>query len=161
MDFNKLWQNFLDTVTNHYFDLNGRVDRAQFWYFILVEVVIGLAVAIVQTIVFYGILTSLFSLAMLLPNLGMATRRMQDAGQSGLLALVAFGAAALMSVISLIAIIGGAAGAIGFLLLFVTIGWVVSLIALVAGIAVIYFCVQPGQKEANAYGPPPPAWTPT
>ena len=41
MDINKLWQNFLDTVTNHYFDLNGRVGIAQFWYFVLVEVVIA------------------------------------------------------------------------------------------------------------------------
>jgi uncharacterized membrane protein YhaH (DUF805 family) len=30
MDINKLWQNFLDTVTNHYMDFNGRVGRAQF-----------------------------------------------------------------------------------------------------------------------------------
>src|SRR6202012_132483 len=33
MDFNKLWANFLDTVQNHYVDFNGRVDRAQFWYY--------------------------------------------------------------------------------------------------------------------------------
>jgi uncharacterized membrane protein YhaH (DUF805 family) len=48
----------------------------------------------------------------------------------------------------------------GLLLLFVTIGWVVGLVALVAGIAVIYFCIQPGQAEANGFGPPPPVWTP-
>jgi uncharacterized membrane protein YhaH (DUF805 family) len=160
MDFNKLWQNFLDTVTNHYFDLNGRVGRTQFWYFVLVEFALAIVVAIVQGIILSGLLTSLFSLAMLLPNLGMATRRMQDMGQSGLLALVAFGASALFSVISLVGVIGGAAGAMGFLLLFVTIGWVVGLVALVAGIAVIYFCIQPGQAEANAFGPPPPVWTP-
>ena len=29
MDFNKLWQNFLDTITGHYVDFNGRVGRAQ------------------------------------------------------------------------------------------------------------------------------------
>ena len=160
MDFNKLWANFLDTVTNHYFDLNGRVGRAQFWYFILVEVVIGIGLGIVQSIILHGVLTALFGLAMLLPNYGMATRRLQDTGRNGMLALVAFGASALLNIISLIAVIGGVAGAVGFLLIFATIGWLVGLVALVAGIAVIYFCAQPGQSEANAYGPAPPVWTP-
>ena len=160
MDFNKLWQNFLDTVTNHYFDLNGRVGRAQFWYFILVEIVIGIVIGIVQSILLHGLLTPLFGLAMLLPNYGMATRRLQDTGRNGMLALVAFGASALLNVISLIGVIGGAAGAVGFLLIFATIGWIVALVALVAGIAVIYFCAQPGQAEANTYGPPPPTFNP-
>ncbi len=161
MDFNKLWQNFVDTVTNHYFDLNGRVGRARFWYFILVEIGVAIALAIVQSIILHGVLTALFGLAMLLPNYGMATRRLQDTGRNGTLALVAFAASALLNIISLIAVIGGVAGAFGFFFIFATIGWVVGLVALVAGIALIYFCAQPGQAVANAYGPPPPAWEPT
>lgn len=160
MDFNKLWQNFLDTVTNHYFDLNGRVGRPQFWYFILVQIVVGIGVAIVGSIVLRGLLTALFGLAMLLPNYGMATRRMQDTGRSGMLALVAFGASALLNVISLFSAIAGPAGAVGSVVIFFTIGWVIGLVALVAGIAVIYFCAQPGQTEANAYGPVPPVFNP-
>lgn len=150
MDFNKLWKNFLDTVTNHYFDLNGRVGRARFWYFILVEVVLDLGLAIVQSIVLPGVLTALFGLAMLLPNYGMATRRLQDTGRNGTLALVAFGASALLNIISIVWVV----------LLFGIIGVIVSLVALGAGIALIYFCAQPGQAEANAYGPVPEAWTP-
>jgi uncharacterized membrane protein YhaH (DUF805 family) len=160
MDINKLWQNFLDTVTNHYFDLNGRVGLARFWYFVLVEVVIAIAVGIVGSMILSGMISSLFGLAMLLPNLGMATRRMQDTGRNGVLALVAFAASALLNVISLIGVIGGTAGAVGIFLVFATIGWAVALVALVAGIAVIYFCIQPGQSESNAYGPPPAVWTP-
>src|SRR5471030_218920 len=114
MDINKLWQNFLDTVTNHYFDLNGRVGMAQFWYFVLVEVVIAVVVGVVGSFILRSLLTSLFGLAMLLPNLGMATRRLQDTGRTGMLALVAVGASALLSVISLVGVIGGAAGATGF-----------------------------------------------
>lgn len=160
MDINKLWQNFIDTVTNHYFDPNGRVGRPQFWYFVLVEIVAAFALAIVQSIVWPGILTALFGLAMLLPNYGMATRRLQDTGRSGMLALVAFGASALFNVISLLALFGGTAGALGFLFMFATIGWVIGLVALAAGIAVIYFCAQPGQTEANAFGPVPPVFNP-
>lgn len=161
MDFNKLWDNFVDTVSNHYFDLNGRVARARFWYFVLVEFGVAIALAIVQSIVLHGILTDLFGLAMLLPNYGMATRRLQDTGRNGTIALVAFAASALLNVIGLIAVIGGVAGALSFLFLFATIGWIVACVALIAGIALIYFCAQPGQADANAYGPPPPAWDPT
>ena len=158
MDFNKLWDNFVDTVTNHYFDVNGRVGRARFWYFVLVEIVISIGLAIVQSIILHGILNDLFGLAMLLPNYGMSTRRLQDTGRNGTLALVAFGASALLNLIGLLAWLTGVYGAIGLML---TIGWVVALVALVAGIALIYFCAQPGQTEANAYGPAPPVWTPT
>ena len=160
MDFNKLWQNFLDTVTNHYFDLAGRVGRARFWYFILVEFVVAIGLAIIQSIVFHGILTSLFGLAMLLPNYGMATRRLQDTGRNGTLALVAFGAGALLNIISLIAVFSVAGGAYGAFALFATVDFLIACVALVAGIALIYFCAQPGQAEANAYGPPPPEWNP-
>jgi uncharacterized membrane protein YhaH (DUF805 family) len=161
IDFNKLWQNFLDTVTNHYFDTNGRVGRPQFWYFVLVEVIIAIGLGIIQAIVFLpGLLTAIFGLAMLLPNVGMATRRMQDTGKNGMLVWVAFGASAIMQVIAILSVIGGAVGALGFLIIFFTFGWVLSLIALVAGIAVIYFCVQPGTAGANQYGPESPVWTP-
>ena len=122
--------------------------------------VVGIGLAIVQSIILHGVLTSLFGLAMLLPNYGMATRRLQDTGRNGTLALVAIGSSALLNIISLVAVIGGVAGAFGFFLIFAAIGWIVALVALAAGIALIYFCAQPGQAEANAYGPVPDVWSP-
>jgi uncharacterized membrane protein YhaH (DUF805 family) len=99
----------------------GRVGRPQFWYFILVEVIIAIGLGIVQSVVFLpGLLTAVFGLAMLLPNLGMTTRRMQDTGRSGMIAWVAFGASAIMQVIAILAVIGGAVGALGFIVLFLT-----------------------------------------
>ncbi|HEY1836561.1 MAG: DUF805 domain-containing protein [Rhizomicrobium sp.] len=161
IDFNKLWQNFLDTVTNHYFDMRGRVSRAQFWYYVLVEVVIAIGLAIIQSIAFLpGLLTAIFGLAMLLPNVGMATRRMQDTGRSAMLVWVAFIASAVMQIIAILGVIGGAMGALGFLIIFFTFGWIISLIAIVAGIAVIYFCVQPGTVGPNQFGPEPAVWSP-
>jgi uncharacterized membrane protein YhaH (DUF805 family) len=160
MDFNKLWQNFADTVLNHYFDLNGRIGRPQFWYFVLVEVGVGIALGIVSSFLFSGLLPAVFGLGMTLPNLGMAVRRMQDTGQNGMLAWVCFGASAFMNIISVITWVGGTAGVMGFLVIFFTIGWIISLVALISGIAVIYFCAQPGQTEANAHGPVPPVFNP-
>ncbi|HUO88110.1 MAG TPA: DUF805 domain-containing protein [Rhizomicrobium sp.] len=160
MDFNKLWQNFVDTVLNHYFDLKGRVGRPQFWYFVLVEVAAAIIVGIIGNIILAGLIGPLFALAMTLPNLGMAVRRMQDTGRNGMLAWVCFGATAVLNVISVLTWIGGVAGALGFLVIFFTIGWIIGLVALISGIAVIYFCAQPGQTEANTYGPVPPVFDP-
>src|ERR1041384_3725935 len=83
MDVGKLWQNFLDTVTNHYFDFNGRVGVAQYWYYVLVCVVLSIGVAIVASTTI-RVLSDLFSLALLLPNLGMTVRRLHDTGKPGI-----------------------------------------------------------------------------
>lgn len=156
MDFNKLWQNFLDTVTNHYFDTTGRVGRAQFWYYILVVVVLDILISIVSQVVMLGaLLSAAFGLALILPNIGMSVRRLQDTGMNGMLAWACL---ALYAALEVVAILIFISGPLGLLLAFLTIP--LGLCALVAGIALIYFCAQPGQAEANAYGPPPPAWTP-
>ncbi|MGH6870886.1 MAG: DUF805 domain-containing protein [Rhizomicrobium sp.] len=83
MDFNKLWQNFMDTVQNHYMDFSGRVGRAQFWYFILVCVGVQIAAAIIDALISRGLLGAVVGLALLLPIGGMAARRLQDSGQNG------------------------------------------------------------------------------
>ena len=80
MDFNILWQNFVDTVTNHYVDFDGRVGRTKFWYYVLVVVVLAILVGIVATVT-TRYLSTLFSLALLLPNLGMGIRRLHDIGK--------------------------------------------------------------------------------
>jgi uncharacterized membrane protein YhaH (DUF805 family) len=160
MDFNKLWQNFLDTVTNHYFDTKGRVGRPQFWYFVLVEVILGIIVAMIASVVSLHLLSPLFGLAMTLPNLGMSVRRMQDTGTSGTFAWLCFGIGAVYQVMSLLMWISGPMGALAFLAFFLTFGWLISLAYIVLAIAVIYFCAQPGQTEANPFGPVPPEFSP-
>ena len=154
IDFNKLWQNFLDTITNHYLDFNGRVGRAQFWYYILVVVVLAVGVAIVASVTVRA-LSSLFSLALLLPNLGMTVRRLHDVGKPGIWVLILAVPAALMLVLGLLVVFSGG---LLFGLLFLTP--IISLLALVAAAIMIYFCVQPGDTAANTYGPPPPPFAP-
>ena len=156
MDINKLWQNFLDTFTNHYMDFNGRIGRTQFWYYVLVVFVIGLGVAIVASVTVRA-LSTLFSLAVFLPNLGMTVRRLHDTGRPGIWALLFVVPIALMILFGLIAIIGGALGFLAFLLLFSSL---IGLGSLAAIVVLVYFCAQPGEAAANAYGAPPPVWTP-
>ncbi len=160
IDFNKLWQNFLDTITNHYMDFRGRVGRAQFWYFILICVLVTLAGAIIDSILRTGLLVAVIGLALLLPTGGMAARRVQDSGNNGSLVWIWVIASGINRLIGLMLALSGPFGAVGFLYFFFSIGWLISLVELVAVIALIYFCVQPGTPGDNAYGPPPPVWTP-
>ena len=75
LDVNRLWQNYVDTITNHYVDFTGRVGRPQFWYFMLADIVIAIGVTIVGSIIGLRSLSDLYSLALLLPTLGLTVRR--------------------------------------------------------------------------------------
>jgi uncharacterized membrane protein YhaH (DUF805 family) len=164
MDFNKVWQNFMDTVQNHFMDFNGRVGRARDWYFILacvgVMIVAAIVDAIISRIVFVSVVSALVSLALLLPIGGMSARRMQDVGQNGQLVWVWVIIAGLYQLLNLLMGLSGPFGAVAFLYFFFTIGWLIGLVNLVVSIVVIYFCAQPGVAGDNQYGSPEPVWTP-
>ncbi len=95
MDANAIVENFRRIVTTQYFDFNGRTRRQVFWYYVLAYIVIYIAVSIVESIFFgaivmpygYGFyrpqpLTGLLTLALLLPSLGIAARRLHDTDRS-------------------------------------------------------------------------------
>jgi uncharacterized membrane protein YhaH (DUF805 family) len=155
VDFNKLWQNFVDTVTNHYADFNGRVGRAQFWWYMLVVFVLGLGVGIIASITLW-LLSTLFYLAIFLPNLGMTVRRLHDSGKPGIWAALLFAPLVLAVFSGLMVLSYGFYGLFG---LFALLG-LIRLVTLAAIAVLIYFCVQPGDAGSNAYGPPPAEWTP-
>lgn len=160
IDINKLWQNFVDTFTNHYNDMNGRMGRSQFWYYILVYVVVGVGVAIVGGILRIGpLVQAAYYLALFLPNVGMTARRLQDTGKSGSLAWLL--AVPLVSMLLSALLVIGALLTFGlFALLFAPVLMLVGLASLVCAVYLIYLCAQPGEASANAYGPPPAPWTP-
>jgi uncharacterized membrane protein YhaH (DUF805 family) len=80
---------FMKVVTQHYFDFNGRARRAEYWWFVLVFVIIDIVLSVIDSIVHLGnILSLIFYLAMLLPLLGAAVRRIHDTGRSGWFVLV-------------------------------------------------------------------------
>ena len=107
MDFNRLWQNFMDTVQNHYVDFAGRVGRAQFWYFILVCVGLSIVAAIIDSVIGMRLLGSILGLALLLPTAGLAARRVQDTGRNGQIVWVWVIIAAIYWVIALLTALSG------------------------------------------------------
>lgn len=75
---------FVDYVKTQYTNFEGRVNRPQYWYFILCYVVISIPLAIIDAILFQGqVLTLILSLALLVPSIGIGVRRLHDLGKPG------------------------------------------------------------------------------
>jgi uncharacterized membrane protein YhaH (DUF805 family) len=73
---------FQTVVTKHYVDFQGRARRAEYWWYILVYIVIDIVLTIVQSMLHTTFITALFGLALLLPSLGVSFRRMHDIDKS-------------------------------------------------------------------------------
>jgi len=163
MDVNAVVELFRKTVTEHYFDMKGRVGRKEFWWFVGACIAVSIAAWIIDRIIGFGIVRPLVSLALLLPMAGMMARRLQDTGRNATLVWAWVVLYAVMLVIALLTALAGPVGALAFLGLFLMLGGLMMLVALatlVVAVVLIYFCIQPGNTEANAYGPVPPDFDP-
>ena len=146
---------FRRNVTEHYYDISGRVSRAEFWLFVLASFIVTLVAAIVGAIVgFSGLLSSLMSLALLLPLAGLGARRLQDTGKSGSTVWIAILPMGLSRLVSALLGLAGPFAIVGFLFLWPILS-LIGLVALIAAIYVGYLCAQPGTAGANQYGPEP------
>jgi uncharacterized membrane protein YhaH (DUF805 family) len=86
-------------VLKNYAVFSGRARRTEFWMFILVNILVTMLLAFVDSslgmTVSYGVgtLSSLYGLAVLIPSIAVAVRRLHDTGRSGwwwLISLVPF-----------------------------------------------------------------------
>ncbi|MGC9954859.1 MAG: DUF805 domain-containing protein [Rhizomicrobium sp.] len=163
MDPQAVIEVFRRNVTEHYFDLKGRVSRQEFWYFVLASFVVGVAAAIVDAVIRTGLLGPLVGLALLLPLTGLGARRLQDIGRNGSLvwvwtiSVVVLQAFSLLTALTLLASPLGALTSLYYLATLASLVSLISLVVLVISIILIYFWVQPGTAGANTYGPDPKA----
>lgn len=79
---------YLDAWKN-YVNFQGRARRKAFWMFALFNIIAIVALTFVESLIGlrgeggYGILSGIYSLAVILPALGLAVRRLHDTGRSG------------------------------------------------------------------------------
>ena len=152
MDPQAIIENFRRNVTEHYFDMNGRVGRPEFWYFVLAAVIVEVIAAIIGDLLHVRILQPVVALALLLPMAGMGARRLQDTGRNGALVWILIIPSLVVMLLSVMLFASGM-GAFGFIFFFAGIIWLIDLITLAAAVALIYFWCQPGTPGPNAYGP--------
>lgn len=80
-------------VLKKYAVFGGRARRTEYWMFTLFNVVISVVLFLIGRAIDFTLLQSLYALAVLLPSLGVAVRRLHDTGRSGwwvLIGLVPF-----------------------------------------------------------------------
>lgn len=74
--YKKYWQNYVK--------FDGRARRSEYWYPVLCNFIVALVLGVLARVVsILAILSGIFSLAVLLPSLGVAIRRLHDVGKSG------------------------------------------------------------------------------
>lgn len=71
-----------------YAEFQGVDNRQEYWMFVLVHVLITIALSFVTGLVGLRIIASLYGLALLVPSIAAAVRRLRDAGFNPLLVLV-------------------------------------------------------------------------
>ena len=74
---------YLTVIKEHYADFKGRARRKEFWMFMLINWVISMVLAIIGGLIHFTLLGSIYSLAVLVPTLGVGVRRLHDMGKSG------------------------------------------------------------------------------
>ena len=84
--------NYKMILTTKYADFSGRARRSEYWQFSLVNVVIAIVLAILGAMFaqsLFSLLSTVFGLAVFIPGLAAAIRRLHDTGKSGWFLLIA------------------------------------------------------------------------
>ncbi len=82
----KVISNFINILTRKYFCFTGRAGQAEFWLWILATFIVSTVLGLIPKI--GPILSFIWTLAMLLPSLGVTARRLHDRNKSGWMILV-------------------------------------------------------------------------
>ena len=85
-NFNNVLAIVKSVITKNYVNFQGRATRPEFWYFFLFNFVVSFILGLLGRV--GTTLSSVWSLAILLPQLGLGVRRLHDIGKSGWLMLL-------------------------------------------------------------------------
>ena len=66
-----------------YADFTGRARRKEYWMFILFYMILYVVLSVIDSVIGTVFLSVLFSLALIIPSISIAARRLHDTGRSG------------------------------------------------------------------------------
>lgn len=82
--------NWFLVVLKKYATFSGRAQRAEYWYFLLFSTLIVIALSVIDGITGsynedtgWGLLSGLYSIAVLLPSIAVGARRLHDTSRTG------------------------------------------------------------------------------
>ena len=137
------------TALTQYAVFSGRARRKEYWYFLLFNAIVGSIIgflgAIMQKPKAMTLLSIVFTLAFLLPSIGVAVRRLHDTGRSGWWYLLAVPGFVLTQTSGLM--VGSQRD--------LTQQGILSLVSLACSIPLIVFYCQDSQPGENRFGPNP------
>jgi uncharacterized membrane protein YhaH (DUF805 family) len=70
-------------VLTNYVGFSGRARRSEYWWYMLFYVIVVIVASVIGGMINFPLLAVLVELALLLPNLAVAIRRLHDTGRSG------------------------------------------------------------------------------
>lgn len=70
-------------VLENYANFNGRARRAEYWWFVLANLIVSVVLAVVDSVIGMQILGGIYSLAVLVPSIAAVVRRLHDVNKSG------------------------------------------------------------------------------
>ena len=80
--------NYYLKVLSNYATFSGRARRSEYWGFFLFHLIISIAVASFGGLMDMTFLSTIYSLAVLIPAIAVGVRRMHDVGKSGWFLLI-------------------------------------------------------------------------
>ena len=86
-EFNKC---YVDVIKTKYAKFDGRASRKEFWMFVLFNFVISFVLGFVLSFLHLGFLSTIYSIAVLVPSIAVGIRRLHDINKSGWWALLWF-----------------------------------------------------------------------
>ena len=75
-------------VLQNYSAFSGRARRSEYWYFFLFNVIISFVLGFIGGLAKMPLISTIYTLAVLIPSIAVGVRRMHDVGKSGWFLLI-------------------------------------------------------------------------
>ena len=143
------------SVFSKYATFSGRARRSEYWYFYLFNLIVAVGLSLLTVVIpSLKILSSIYSLAVFIPGLAVAVRRLHDIGKSGWTILILMIPSIIFGIILSLYLFKTYDGYNPSTLLTILLG-IFGLITFALAIMFIVWMCKDSQSNENQYGPNP------